>query len=80
EQLRLLDEALLPQSAAAFDAARSAYLHTRGDFAPVVESANRWLDARVRRTRLAAEQLTVRAALAALLDEPIPPATEGGRP
>lgn len=80
EQLRLLDEAVLPQSAAAFDAARSAYLHTRGDFAPVVESANRWLDARVRRTRLAAEQLTVRAALAALLDEPIPPATEGGRP
>lgn len=77
-QLRLFDEALLPQSAAAFDAARASYLATRGDFSPVIESARRWLDLRVRRAGLVAERLTLRAALAALLDEPTLPATGAG--
>lgn len=68
-QLRLVEEAILPQSSAAFDAARTSYLHGRGDFSTVVEDYARWLDARVRHARLEAERLEVRAALAALLDE-----------
>ena len=68
-QLRLSAEAILPQSSAAFDAARSSYLHGRGEFSTVIEDYARWLDARVRHARLEAERLAVRAALAALLDE-----------
>lgn len=68
-QLRLSSEAILPQSSAAFDAARTAYLHGRGDFSTVVEDYGRWLDARVARARLEAERLAVRAEIAALLGE-----------
>lgn len=68
-QLRLSSEAILPQSSAAFDAARTAYLHGQGDFSTVVEDYGRWLDARVAQARLEAERLAVRVQIAALLGE-----------
>ena len=66
-RIRLSDEAILPQSAAAFDAARFAYLTARADFSTAVEDLGLWLEARVDRARLEAERFSTRAALLALL-------------
>ncbi len=50
-QVALYREAIVPRTGAAFDAARSAYLAGRGDFATVAEDFRMWLDARVELAR-----------------------------
>lgn len=49
-------EAIVPQTSAVFDAARSSYLAGRGDFSAVVEDFNLWLDARVELARREADR------------------------
>jgi len=49
-------EAILPQSSAAFDAARASYLNGRGDFSTVVADFGLWLEARVELARREAER------------------------
>ena len=59
-------EGILPQTSAAFDAARSSYLAGRGDFSTVVEDFNLWLEARVQLARREAARFTAWAGLEAL--------------
>jgi outer membrane protein TolC len=60
-------EAILPQTSAAFDAARSSYLAGRGDFSSVLEDFNLWLEARVQLARREADRYAVWAAVEGLL-------------
>jgi outer membrane protein TolC len=78
-QLRLYDEAILPQTSAALDAARASYLAARGDFSMVLEDFELWLDARAARARLDAERFAIRAAIAALVG-PAPERGSGAAP
>ncbi len=48
QQVQRYQQAILPQTAAAMDAARLAYLAGNGDFSTVIEDFGLWLDARVR--------------------------------
>lgn len=66
-RMLLFDEGLLPQSAAAFDAARSGYLGGSGDFATLLSDFDLWLTVRVDRARLTAERLELAAAATALI-------------
>jgi outer membrane protein, heavy metal efflux system len=50
--------ALLPQSSAAFDAARAGYLGGRGDFAAALDEFRRWADVRVQLARLEASRFS----------------------
>lgn len=59
-------EGILPQTSAAFDAARSSYLAGRGDFSTVVEDFNLWLEARVQLARREADRFALWAGLEAL--------------
>jgi cobalt-zinc-cadmium efflux system outer membrane protein len=68
-QIDLYRQAIVPQSSAAVDAARAAYLVGRGDFLTVVDDFNRWLDARVRLARREADRFAVWAELQALTGE-----------
>jgi len=45
-QIERYRQAILPQTSAAIDAARSAYLAGRGDFTTVILDFKEWLDAR----------------------------------
>lgn len=49
-------QAILPQSSAAFDAARASYLTGRGDFSTVVEDFDLWLEARIQLARREADR------------------------
>lgn len=69
-QLERYREAILPQTSAAVDAARSSYLAGRGDFSTVLEDFRAWLDARVELARREAGRYVVWAELEALLPEP----------
>jgi outer membrane protein TolC len=65
-QILRFREAILPQTSAALDAARSSYLAGRGDFSTVVEDFNLWLEARVELARREADRFTAWAELARL--------------
>jgi outer membrane protein TolC len=47
-QVKLYEEAILPQSRAALDAARASYATGQGTFSTVIEDFDLWLEARVR--------------------------------
>lgn len=69
-QIERYNQAILPQSSAAIDAARAAYLVGRGDFLTVVDDFDRWLDARVSLARREADRFTTWAELQALIAPP----------
>jgi hypothetical protein len=62
-------EAIVPQTSAAVDAARSSYLTGRGDFSTVIEDFELWIEARVELARRQADRYTVWAELQALAVE-----------
>jgi outer membrane protein TolC len=68
-QIDLYRQAIVPQSSAAVDAARAAYLVGRGDFLTVVDDFNRWLDARVELARREADRFATWAEVQALTGE-----------
>lgn len=63
----LYDEALLPESSAAFDAARAAFLAGDRELASLLDALERWLEVRVERAEIEAERFTVGAAVSALI-------------
>ncbi len=65
-QIERYRQAIVPQSSAAVDAARAAYLVGRGDFLTVVDDFNRWLDARVELARREADRFATGAEVQAL--------------
>ncbi len=69
-QIIRYEQAILPQTSAAVDAARSSYLAGRGDFSTVIEDFNSWLDARTALAGREADRFAVWAGLQALLGEP----------
>lgn len=69
-QITRYAQAILPQTSAAVDAARSSYLAGRGDFSTVVEDFNSWLDARTALAGREADRFAVWAEVQALLGEP----------
>jgi cobalt-zinc-cadmium efflux system outer membrane protein len=69
-QMLRYQQAILPQTSAAMDAARVAYLNGRGDFSTVVEDFKGWLDARVGLTRREADRFMVWAELQVLTARP----------
>jgi outer membrane protein TolC len=78
QQIRRYQEAILPQTAAAMDAARLAYLNGRGDFSAVIEDFRLWLDARVRLVQREADRFTTWAELQVVIGAPAAPSAEGG--
>jgi outer membrane protein TolC len=62
EQARRYREGILPQTDAALDAARSAYLAGRADFSTVIEDFGLWLEARMNLARREADRFTAAAA------------------
>lgn len=66
-QVRRYEEAILPQSRAALDAARSSYFTGRGDFSTVAEDFEIWLDALSSLAGRQAERLEIWAETEALL-------------
>jgi outer membrane protein, heavy metal efflux system len=75
EQITQYRTALLPQSAAAFDAVRASYLTGTGDFSSVLDEFRRWTDARVQLASLEAERFALHSQLEVLVN----PADHGGR-
>lgn len=69
-QRQRYDEAIVPQTSLAFDAARSAYVAGRGDFAAVIEQFDMWLEARARLARREADVYVAWAERDALLNAP----------
>jgi outer membrane protein TolC len=66
-QITRYREAILPQSSAAVDAARSGYLAGRGDFSTVIEDFRMWLEARAELARREAERFGAWAEVERLL-------------
>ena len=66
EQIILYTDAIIPQTSAALDAARSSYLTGRGDYSTVIEDFREWLDARTGLNRREAERFITWAELDAL--------------
>ncbi len=71
-QVEQYRSALLPQSAAAFDAVRSSYLTGGGDFSSVLDEFRRWTEARVELAGLEASRFVLRSQLDALVSPPAP--------
>jgi outer membrane protein TolC len=69
-QIQRYQQAIVPQTSAAIDAARSSYLAGRGDFLTVVDDFNRWLDARVQLASREAERFSTWAEVEALIASP----------
>lgn len=69
-QRQRYDEAIVPQTSLAFDAARSAYVAGRGDFAAVIEQFDMWLEARAQLARREADVYVAWAERDALLNAP----------
>lgn len=69
-QIEQYRSALLPQSAAAFDAVRSSYLTGGGDFSSLLDEFRRWTDARVELAGLEAGRFALASQLAALAGPP----------
>jgi cobalt-zinc-cadmium efflux system outer membrane protein len=78
-QILRFREAIMPQTSAAFDAARSSYLAGRGDFSSVVEDFNLWLEARVQLARREADRFAAWAEIEGLRGPSPPSPGEGGR-
>ena len=55
-QVQLYEEAILPQSSAAFDAARASYITGQGQFSTVIEDFGLWLEARAGLAKRQAEE------------------------
>lgn len=68
-QVLRYQEAILPQTSVAVDAARASYLAGRGDFSTVVEDFEQWLDARSGLAVREAERFAVWAEVVALVGE-----------
>jgi outer membrane protein, heavy metal efflux system len=68
DQLRRYRDGILPQSEAAFDAARSSYLNSRSGFGEVLEAFSVWLEARNGLARREADRFTAWAGLAHLAE------------
>lgn len=66
KQIVLYTDAIIPQTSAALDAARSSYLTGRGDYSAVIEDFREWLDARTGLNKREAERFTTWAELEAL--------------
>ena len=64
--IHLYEQAIVPQTSSAIDAARAGYLAGRGDFSVVIEDFNLWLDARVELARRQADRYETWVELAAL--------------
>jgi outer membrane protein TolC len=62
-------QAIVPQSSAAVDAARSSYLAGRGDFSTVVEDFRMWLEARSELARREADRFETWAQIDALIND-----------
>ena len=71
-QIEQFRSALLPQSAATFDAVRASYLTGSGDFSSVLDEFRRWTEARVELVGLEAGRFALRSQLAALVNAPAP--------
>ena len=69
-QVRRTRDAILPQTSTAFDAARTAYVAGRGEFATVIADFRAWLDARIEFAEREAERFTTWAELEALVAPP----------
>ena len=72
QQIRRYQQAILPQTAAAMDAARLEYLNARGDFSTVIEDFGLWLDARVRLAAREADRFAAWADLQVVISGPAP--------
>lgn len=68
DQIGRYQSGLLPQSSAAFDAARSSYLAGRGDFASVLDEFRRWTEIRVELVRRQASRFAARGQLDVLVN------------
>jgi cobalt-zinc-cadmium efflux system outer membrane protein len=68
EQLRRYRDGILPQTEAAFDAARASYLAARIGFSEVLEAFVVWLDARAAVARREADRFTAWAGLSHLTE------------
>ena len=79
-QIELYDQGVLPQTSAALEAARSAFVAARGDFSAVIEDYTLWLEARTERARLDGERFALRAEMTALVGPDPSPVVEGARP
>jgi outer membrane protein TolC len=60
EQALRYREGIVPETSAALDAARAAYLGGRGTFSTVIEDFNLWLEARVALARREADRFIAR--------------------
>ncbi len=69
-QVTLFREAIVPQSSAVLDAARTSYLAARGDFSTVIEDFGLWLEARTQLARREADLYTTWAELQRLRSLP----------
>ncbi len=63
-------QAIVPQTSAAVDAARSSYLAGRGDFSTVIEDFREWLDARTQMAGREAERFIAWSELQSLVTSP----------
>jgi outer membrane protein, heavy metal efflux system len=79
EQTQLYREALVPQTQAALDAARSSFLADRVDFSTVIEDFQMWLEARAQLAAREAERFSTWAELESLISSPPPSAHEGSQ-
>jgi outer membrane protein TolC len=79
DQTRLYREALIPQSEAALDAARTSFLAGRVDFSTLIEDFQMWLESRAQLAAREAERFSTWAELESLI-APLPPsALEGSQ-
>lgn len=78
-QVRRTRDAILPQTSAAFDAVRSAYVAGHGEFTPVIDDFRVWLEARIELAEREAERFIAWAELEALIAAPDTPAPGGSR-
>jgi outer membrane protein, heavy metal efflux system len=67
DQTRLYRDAIIPQTQAALDAARSSFLADRVDFSTVIEDFQMWLEARAQLAAREAERFTAWAELQSLI-------------
>jgi outer membrane protein TolC len=79
-QILRFRDAIVPQTSAVFNAARSSYLAGRGDFSSVVEDFNLWLEARVELARREADRFAAWAALESLTQPTLDSAPQGELP
>jgi outer membrane protein TolC len=80
EQIRRYREAIIPQTSAALNSARTSYIAGRADFSLVIEDYKLWLDAIAQLARRESDRFVTWAAIEALT-APFPPyINEGEKP